>query len=65
MLKCSSDRCVWAPQSLSAGTRTSPKLSASVRTALIAGLVLWFKVYAFRSLITETEIRGGCRKDES
>src|SRR5262245_14816237 len=31
MLKCSSDRCVCAPQSLSAGTSTAPRLSVSVR----------------------------------
>src|ERR1700722_4180663 len=31
MLKCSSDRCVCAPHNLSAGTRTSPRLSDSVR----------------------------------
>src|SRR5262245_29316942 len=31
MLKCSRDRCVCAPQSLSAGTLTSPRLSVSVR----------------------------------
>src|SRR5215471_9586536 len=33
MLKCSSERCVCAPQSLSAGTATSPRLSVSVRTS--------------------------------
>ena len=31
MLKCSSERWVWAPQSLSAGTLTSPRPSLSVR----------------------------------
>src|ERR1700756_2685385 len=31
MLKCPSERCVCAPHSLSAGTRTSPKLSVSTR----------------------------------
>src|SRR6266478_617119 len=36
MLKCSSERCVWAPQSLSAGTSTSPRLSNSLRTAVMA-----------------------------
>src|SRR5262245_50033671 len=35
MLKCSSDRCVCAPQSLSAGTSTAPRLSVSVRTFAI------------------------------
>src|SRR6267378_5435909 len=29
MLKCSSERWVWAPQSLSAGTSTTPRLSVS------------------------------------
>src|SRR5215471_5945390 len=29
MLKCSSDRCVCAPHSLSAGTSTTPRLSVS------------------------------------
>src|SRR3984957_127713 len=31
MLKCSSERCVCAPQSLSAGTSTTPMLSVSLR----------------------------------
>ena len=31
MLKCSNERCVCAPQSLSAGTFTSPRLSVSIR----------------------------------
>src|SRR5271154_5667076 len=34
MLKCSSDRCVCAPQSLSLGTSTSPRLSVSFRMSL-------------------------------
>src|SRR5689334_8055556 len=33
MLKCSSERWVWAPHSLSAGTLTSPRLSVSLRTS--------------------------------
>src|SRR5258708_33528184 len=33
MLKCSSDRWVCAPHSLSAGTLTSPRLSVSLRTS--------------------------------
>src|SRR5215831_17577235 len=40
MLKCSSDRCVCAPQSLSAGTSTSPRLSVSLRVAVM-GCLLW------------------------
>src|SRR6478736_3383554 len=39
MLKCSSDRCVCAPQSLSAGTLTSPRLSVSLRTSVTAHLI--------------------------
>src|SRR4029077_9944417 len=35
MLKCSRDRCVCAPQSLSAGTLTGPRLSCSTRVAVI------------------------------
>src|ERR1700741_1931435 len=35
MLKCCSERCVCAPQSLSAGTLTWPRLSASVRYSAI------------------------------
>src|SRR5215467_4835399 len=35
MLKCSSERCVWAPQSRSAGTSTSPRLSNSLRTVVM------------------------------
>src|ERR1700679_2859151 len=38
MLKCSSERWVWAPQSLSAGTFTSPRLSVSWRKRLGVGL---------------------------
>src|ERR1700746_4145761 len=45
MLKCSSERWVCAPQSLSLGTPTSPRLSVSLRmpitdTLLIAAIVL-------------------------
>src|SRR5258708_20984717 len=36
ILKCSSEGCVCAPQSLSAGTLTSPRLSVSVRNADMA-----------------------------
>src|SRR5262249_4058368 len=36
MLKCSRDRCVCAPQSLSAGTLTGPRLSCSIRVAVMA-----------------------------
>src|SRR5262245_24127579 len=39
MLKCSSDRCVCAPQSLSAGTSTSPRLSVSLRMAVMTRLL--------------------------
>src|SRR5260370_1249235 len=35
ILKCSSERWVWAPQSLSAGTFTSPRLSVSLRMSVI------------------------------
>src|SRR6516162_7547459 len=35
MLKCCSERCVCAPQSLSAGTETSPRLSLSMRNSVI------------------------------
>src|SRR5271168_4447397 len=38
MLKCSSERCVCAPHSLSAGTSTTPILSVSLRTSVIAPL---------------------------
>src|SRR6516165_4301416 len=38
MLKCSSERCVCAPHSLSAGTSTTPRLSVSLRTSVIASL---------------------------
>src|SRR5271170_7083593 len=38
MLKCSSERCVCAPHSLSAGTSTTPMLSVSLRTSVIAPL---------------------------
>src|SRR2546423_5396344 len=36
MLKCSSERCVCAPHSLSAGTSTTPILSVSLRTSVIS-----------------------------
>src|SRR5579863_1810625 len=39
MLKCSSERCVWAPQSLSAGTSTAPMLSVSRRNSVICVLL--------------------------
>src|SRR5215467_1243880 len=39
MLKCSSERCVWAPQSLSAGTSTTPRLSVSFRVAVMSSLL--------------------------
>src|SRR2546422_2945640 len=35
MLKCSSERCVCAPQSLSTGTSTTPRLSVSLRDSVI------------------------------
>src|SRR5262249_9264504 len=38
MLKCSSERCVCAPHSLSAGTSTTPMLSVSLRTSLMQPL---------------------------
>src|SRR5258705_1905612 len=38
MLKCLSERCVCAPQSLSAGTFTSPRLSVSMRYSDILGI---------------------------
>src|SRR5437764_8368974 len=40
MLKCSSERWVCAPHSLSAGTLTSPRLSVSLRTSATAHLSL-------------------------
>src|SRR5262249_6610013 len=43
MLKCSSDRCVCAPQSLSAGTSTSPRLSVSLRAFVIARLLVFLE----------------------
>src|SRR5208282_211217 len=39
MLKCSSERWVWAPQSLSAGTSTSPRLSVSLRMSVMSILL--------------------------
>ena len=42
ILKCSSDRCVCAPRSLSAGTLTSPRLSVSLRTSA-ARHPVWFE----------------------
>src|ERR1700741_962023 len=39
MLKCSSERCVCAPQSLSAGTSPSPRLSVSLRISVILFLL--------------------------
>src|SRR5438128_1993195 len=38
MLKCSSERWVWAPHNLSAGTATSPRLSVSLRTSVMGCL---------------------------
>src|SRR5579863_1353382 len=40
MLKCSSERWVCAPQSLSAGTSTSPRLSVSLRMLVILSFLL-------------------------
>src|SRR5215469_1248251 len=39
MLKCSSERCVCAPHSLSAATSTTPRLSVSCRVLVIAVLL--------------------------
>src|SRR5580698_913203 len=51
MLKCSSERCVWAPHSLSLGTLTLPRLSVSVRTpitgASIVVLIAFVLLYEF------------------
>src|SRR5262249_11752426 len=46
MLKCSSERWVCAPQSLSAGTSTTPRLSVSRRMLLIMiSPYLWSKFH--------------------
>src|SRR5260370_41672490 len=39
MLKCSIERWVCAPQSLSAGTSTAPRLSVSFRMSAMGGLL--------------------------
>src|SRR5215467_11404489 len=39
MLKCSSERWVWAPHSLSAGTSTTPRLSLSFLMLVIGSLL--------------------------
>src|SRR5882757_390659 len=57
MLKCSSDRCVCAPQSLSAGTATSPRLSVSVRkSAMVSSTCLPPIKYAIRRYKLETSV---------
>src|SRR5579863_8084676 len=62
ILKCSSERCVCAPQSLSAGTSTSPRLSVSLRVSVILSLLSADSarpaVYELRSLdgIEETSL---------
>src|ERR1700688_2938029 len=51
MLKCSSERWVWAPQSLSAGTSTTPRLSVSFLVSVMGlsfsceggGIILSFR----------------------
>src|ERR1700691_2407904 len=42
MLKCSSERWVWAPQSLSAGTSTMPRLSVSFLISVMGTLLRAF-----------------------
>src|SRR5262245_22866618 len=43
MLKCSRERWVWAPQSLSAGTSTMPMLSVSFLVSVMASLLFGFR----------------------
>src|SRR5271163_2028565 len=54
MLKCSSERCVCAPHSLSLGTSTLPRLSVSVRMPItgvsIVTLMALFVLYEFLCL---------------
>src|SRR5713101_102112 len=51
MLKCSSERCVCAPQSLSAGTFTSPRLSVSLRISVILFLLLFHELLQNAALV--------------
>src|SRR6266436_3772792 len=51
MLKCSSERCVCAPQSLSAGTFTSPRLSLSFRISAIFFLLLFQELLQNAALV--------------
>src|SRR5208337_5593085 len=67
MLKCSRQRCVCAPHSLSEGILTSPKLSVSVRnlisieTFILLGMVRDSVVWLFRRLfwLIQSPIREG------
>src|SRR5260370_24376085 len=51
MLKCLSERCVCAPQSLSAGTFTSPRLSVSLRISAILFLLLFLVLLQNAALV--------------
>src|SRR6266478_3033488 len=52
MLKCSSERCVWAPHKRSAATFTSPSESVSTRNWPLVDLVVFiFGLVSFKSLI--------------
>src|SRR5260370_39352406 len=57
MLKCSSDRCVCAPHSLSLGTSTSPRLSVSLRTLITFTLLIAFIVFSFWKLLCNRNIQ--------
>src|SRR5216683_7432900 len=51
MLKCSSERCVCAPQSLSAATSTSPRLSVSLRISAILFLLPFYELLQNAALV--------------
>src|SRR3981081_3926017 len=62
MLKCSSERWVCAPQSLSAGTSTPPRLSISFRMSLVMLFFPNVVSHAFDLLENHVEPR---RKDRA
>src|SRR5271155_2723736 len=60
MLKCSSERWVCAPQSLSAGTSTTPRLSVSLRTvcAVISSIAVVLTISSFPNVQRSPAVQG-------
>ena len=66
MLKCSSERCVCAPHSLSLGTSTLPRLSVSVRMPITgASIVILMAFVVLYEFGVSDSVSGGTREPDT